>query len=142
VADFLGSSNFIAATVEGVDASSRTATVRSERGLVLRGTVTDPAAAVAAGDPVTVATRPERLEVRPDDGTAPVAAPGWTELAGRIHQGTYLGDHSEYRVVTDQAGELIVRRQNTVGAGSALGGGPGDPVVVRWHETANLILVG
>jgi spermidine/putrescine transport system ATP-binding protein len=142
VADFLGSSNFIPATVEGFESSTRRATVRSERGLVLRGTVTDPAATVAAGDAVTVATRPERLEVRVGDDPAPQAEPGWTELAGRIHQGTYLGDHSEYRVVTDAAGELIVRRQNTVGAGSALGGGPGDPVVVRWHETANLILAG
>ena len=142
VADFLGSSNFIPATVQGFDSRTRTATVRSERGLVLRGTVTDPAAAVTNGDAVTVATRPERLEVRVGDEPAAEAAPGWTELAGRIRQGTYLGDHSEYRVVTDQAGELIVRRQNTVGAGSALGGGPGDPVVDRWHETANLILAG
>ena len=39
-------------------------------------------------------------------------------------------------------GEPIVRRQNMAGAGSALGAGPGDPVVVRWHEEANLVLVG
>jgi spermidine/putrescine transport system ATP-binding protein len=142
VADFLGNSNFIAATVQGFDSTTRTATVRSDRGLVLRGTVTDPAATVSSGDAVTVATRPERLEVRVGDDPATEAEPGWTELAGRIHQGTYLGDHSEYRVVTDTAGELIVRRQNTVGVGSALGGGPGDPVVVRWHETANLVLAG
>ena len=142
VADFLGSSNFMPATVEGFDATTRRATVRSERGLLLRGAVTDPAATVAPGDSVTVATRPERLEVRVDDQLVAETEPGWTELAGRIHQGTYLGDHSEYRVSTDAAGELIVRRQNTVGAGSALGGGPGDPVVVRWHETANLILAG
>jgi spermidine/putrescine transport system ATP-binding protein len=142
VADFLGSSNFIPATVERFDASSRTATVRSERGLVMRGTVTDPAATVGTGDAVTVATRPERLEVHVGGDLGSGPGSGWTELAGRIHQGTYLGDHSEYRVLTDLAGELIVRRQNTVGAGSALGGGPGDPVVVRWHETANLVLAG
>jgi len=142
VADFLGTSNFLPATVEGFDSMTRRATVRSERGLLLRGAVTDPAATVVKGDAVTVATRPERLEVRAGNDPAPEPDPGWTELAGRIHQGTYLGDHSEYRVATDAAGELIVRRQNTVGAGSALGGGPGDPVVVRWHETANLILAG
>ena len=109
---------------------TRRATVRSERGLLLRGTVTDPAATVATGDSVTVATRPERLEVRVGDDLAAEAAPGWTALAGRIHQGTYLGDHSEYRVVTDGAGELIVRRQNTVGAGSALGEDP----ATRWSS--------
>jgi spermidine/putrescine transport system ATP-binding protein len=142
VADFLGSSNFLAATVEGFDPATRQATVRSDRGLLLRGAVTDPAATVVPGDAVTVAARPERLEVRIGSDPAPEPEPGWTELAGRIRQGTYLGDHSEYRVTTDTAGELIVRRQNTVGAGSALGGGPGDAVVVRWHETANLILAG
>ena len=142
VADFLGSSNFIAGTIQEFEPATRRATVRSERGLVMRGAVTDPAATPAIGDDVTVATRPERLEVRRADEAASADEAGWTELAGRIHQGTYLGDHTEYRVVTDQAGELIVRRQNTVGAGSALGGGPGDPVVVRWHEEANLILAG
>jgi spermidine/putrescine transport system ATP-binding protein len=142
VADFLGSSNFITATVDEFDSSTRRAAVRTERGLVLRGVVTDPAASPATGDVVTVATRPERLEVRLSDDAASPEGSGWTELIGRIQQGTYLGDHSEYRVMTDQAGELLVRRQNTVGVGSALGGGPGDPVVVRWHEEANLILAG
>ncbi len=37
---------------------------------------------------------------------------------------------------------MIVRRQNAAGTGGALGAGPGDAVVVRWHEEANLILVG
>jgi len=142
VADFLGSSNFIPATVQEFDSSTRRAVVRSDRGLALRGVVTDPAATPGGGDAVTVATRPERLEVHRTDDAASAGDAGWTELAGRIQQGTYLGDHTEYRVVTDQAGELIVRRQNTVGTGSALGGGPGDSVVVRWHEEANLILAG
>jgi hypothetical protein len=61
-------------------------------------------------------------------------------VAGRISQGTYLGDQTEYRVATDEAGELIVRRQNTRGTTSSLGAGPGDPVIARWHEDANLIL--
>ena len=64
------------------------------------------------------------------------------EVPGRIHQGTYLGDQTEYRITTDRAGELVARRQNALGAGTAQGLGPGDPVVVRWHEEANLILVG
>jgi hypothetical protein len=65
-----------------------------------------------------------------------------TEVPGRITQGTYLGDQTEYRVHTEQTGELIVRHQNATGAGGALGVGPGDPVIVRWQEDANLILAG
>ena len=65
---------------------------------------------------------------------------GWVHVQGRIHQGTYLGDQTEFRVKTDQAGELIVRRQNAAGAGAGQGLGPGDPVTVRWREEANLVL--
>ena len=89
---------------------------------------------------VTVATRPERLEVLPADAGA--VGDGWSSVPGRINQGTYLGDHTEFRVHTDLAGELIVRRQNATGAGASQGIGPGDPVQVRWLDAANLVLAG
>jgi spermidine/putrescine transport system ATP-binding protein len=140
VSDFIGTSNFIAATVVDFDASSRRATVRSGRGLALGGFVTSADARPAAGDEVIVAVRPERLDVIPANAEGS-ARDGWTQVAGRVHQGTYLGDQTEYRITTDHAGELVARRQNAAGAGGALGAGPGDPVLVRWHEEANLILV-
>jgi spermidine/putrescine transport system ATP-binding protein len=140
VADFIGSSNFMSATVQAIDAAAGQVVVRSDRGLALRGWVTDPAASPAVGQAVTVVTRPERLEVVPQE--AAEARPGWTAVPGRIHQGTYLGDQTEFRVQTDGAGELIVRRQNATGAATGQGLGPGDPVTVRWREEANLVLVG
>ena len=114
--------------------------IRSDRGLVLRGTVTDATATLTPGQAVTVATRPERLEVVPADAGA--VGDGWSSVPGRINQGTYLGDQTEFRVQTDLAGELIVRRQNATGAGASQGLGPGDPVVVRWLDAANLVLAG
>ena len=42
---------------------------------------------------------------------------------------------------TDLAGELVVRRQNATGTGTSQGMGPGDPVVVRWLDAANLVLL-
>ena len=141
VADFIGTSNFMLATVQDFNAASRIATVRGDSGLLLRGRVTDPDRTLAAGDSVTVASRPERLEVAPADAAAEPRA-GITAVQGRVRQGTYLGDQTEYRVDTGEAGELIVRHQNAAGAGGALGVGPGDPVVVRWHDDANLILAG
>jgi spermidine/putrescine transport system ATP-binding protein len=140
VADFIGTSNFIAATVEEVDATNGRVIARNDRGLVLRGTLTDPSATVSLGLPVTVMTRPERLDVEPL--TDAPAEPGWASVSGRIHQGTYLGDQTEFRVGTEQAGELIVRRQNATGAAATQGLGPGDPVTVRWREEANLVLTG
>ena len=87
-----------------------------------------------------VAVRPERLEVGVAGGE-PAATDVRTMVAGRIHQGTYLGDQTEFRVHTDAAGELVVRRQNEAAGGAHLGLAPGDPVTVSWSEDANLVLV-
>jgi hypothetical protein len=48
----------------------------------------------------------------------------------------------EFRIETQDAGDLIIRRQNASGPGSRSGVGPGEPVVNRWHEKTNLVLVG
>jgi spermidine/putrescine transport system ATP-binding protein len=140
VANFIGVSNPLAGTVVEFDAATQRARVETDGGLTLTGGVTDPAARPAAGSKVTVAIRPERLRVDPAGDEA--STDGWTAVPGRIHQGTYLGEQTEYRITTDRAGELVARRQNVLGAATAQGLGPGDPVVVRWHEEANLILVG
>jgi spermidine/putrescine transport system ATP-binding protein len=140
VADFIGTSNFLEASVLGADATTRRATVQTSKGLTMGGTVTASGTTPSTGDEVIVAVRPERIEVIPA-GAELAPGDGWTVVPGRIHQGTYLGDQTEYRIETEAVGELIARRQNTAGAGNGLGAGPGDPVIVRWHEEANLILV-
>jgi spermidine/putrescine transport system ATP-binding protein len=141
VADFIGTSNFIAGTVTEADAARHTATVKSQNDVILPGIVTDHAVSLAAGDQVTIAVRPERLQVLPADTTGDVPA-GWVQVSGRITQGTYLGDQTEYRIHTDVVGELIASHQNNTGVGSALGAGPGDPVIVRWHQEADIVLAG
>jgi spermidine/putrescine transport system ATP-binding protein len=140
VADFIGTSNFMDATVVE-DLGGGRVTVKTARGMTLRGGLTDRSRTAAAGESVVVATRPERLEVYPAEGAGP-GGEGMTQIRGRVQQGTYLGDQTEYRVDTEEAGEVIVRHQNAAGAGGAPGVGPGDPVVVRWQEEANLILAG
>ena len=151
VADFIGASNPLKGRVVSVDEGARRAVVETAGGLRLSGSITDPTAHPATDSDVTVAIRPEHLDVRPatstdaSDGvsaTTGQADAGWTTIRGRINQGTYLGDQTEYRIQTDQAGELVARRQNQLGASTSQGMGPGDPVTVRWHEEANLVLVG
>src|SRR5262245_53561189 len=142
VADFIGVSNPIAGTIRRFDPATHRAGVETGRGLQLDGQVTDPGAAPSIGDEVVVAVRPERLTVEPAASAGPDGTPGWTSVPGRIKQGTYLGEQTEFRIDTDLVGELIVRRQNVTGAGGGSGLGPGDPVVVRWHEDANLVLGG
>jgi spermidine/putrescine transport system ATP-binding protein len=140
VSDFIGTSNFIIGTLASFDSGTGRATVRTDRELTITGHLTDPDASPDIGTAVKIAVRPERLEVIATEATDD--RPGWTQVEGRVVQGTYLGDQTEYRIQTQHAGELIARRQNAAGAGGALAAGPGDSVVVRWHEDANLILVG
>jgi spermidine/putrescine transport system ATP-binding protein len=140
VADFIGVSNPIDGQLVEHDPASGRGVVESDRGLRLIGVVTDPDARPTIGQHVVVAVRPERMRV---EHAAHAEAPGdgWCGIEGRVHQGTYLGDQTEYRISTDQAGEVVARRQNAGGATAALGIGPGDPVAIRWEESANLILV-
>jgi spermidine/putrescine transport system ATP-binding protein len=140
VANFIGVSNPIEAKVLEHDPASGRALVESENGLRLTGTITDEGARPSAGTPVHVAVRPERIRVEAAS-SASAPATGWTRIEGRIRQGTYLGDQTEFRVATDVVGEVVARRQNAGGNESSAGVGPGDAVVLRWEDSANLILV-
>jgi spermidine/putrescine transport system ATP-binding protein len=140
VAGFIGSSNFIDAHLLEHDPVASTAKVSTPAGLTLVGSVTDRDARPETGDPVTVAIRPERFRLDPvGDGEA-AAADGWVVVPGRVLQGTYLGDQTEYRIGTGAVGELVVRRQNEAAGERLRGFGPGEPVVIRWQQEANLIL--
>jgi spermidine/putrescine transport system ATP-binding protein len=141
VANFIGVSNPIEGRLTAFDAATREARVDGNGGLVLRGRVTDVAASPSIGDEVTVAVRPERFQIEAGGGE-PATIEGSTVIRGRITQGTYLGDQTEYRIETAEAGVLVVRQQNALGATTGPGIGPGDPVAVRWFEEANLVLVG
>ena len=141
VANFIGVSNPMAAKVTAFDSQTRLARVETDTGLQLRGMVTNPESSPTEGTPVTVAVRPERMQVEAAGTNGTETGDGWTSVSGRVDQGTYLGEQTEYRVKT-AAGELIVRRQNTAGVATGHGVGPGDPVVVKWQEEANLILTG
>ena len=140
VANFIGVSNPINGRLVEHDPATGRGVVESDTGLRLTGVVTDPDARPVAGTQVEVAVRPERLRVDPAGSADPEGA-GWTRIEGRIHQGTYLGDQTEFRITTDVAGEVVARRQNATGAAAVSGLGPGDPVVIRWEDSANLILV-
>ena len=138
VAGFIGSSNFVEATLHEHDPATGRASIALPDGRRFSGRVTDDDATPAAGSAVTMAIRPERLivlEVIDAD-----AAEGWVRVPGRVVQGTYLGDQTEYRVATEALGDVIVRRPVTTGD-EARSFGPREGVSVAWHEDAVLVLV-
>jgi spermidine/putrescine transport system ATP-binding protein len=140
VAGFIGSSNFVDATLRGHDPETGRATIELADGHRFGGIVTDGAARPPVDTAVTIGLRPERLHLRGTDQTAPSDLGGLIEIPGRVSQGTYLGDQTEYRVATNAIGDVIVRSPMTTGA-NVRSFGPGDSVMVSWHEDAVLVLV-
>jgi len=138
VAGFLGLSNFFTGLLAEHDQATGWATVDLAAGLRLRGRLTDIEARPGIGTEVTVAARPERFAVG-SRGAGDRSDAAETIVSGRLTQATYLGDQNEYRVETD-LGEIVARRQNTMGGEAVASIGPGDPVEVRWQDEANLVL--
>ena len=136
VAGFIGQSNSIQGRLSALDLGAGTASIQTGSGLLLNGRITDQGARPALGDEAIVAIRPERLEIA--HGT-PRETAGWTSLTGRIRQGTYLGDQTEYRLETE-LGQLVARRSHHGRADDA-SVRPGEPITVRWPDDANLVLV-
>ena len=121
VAAFIGSSNFL----DGTLAERRTqgSCGRTDRGRV----APSGPATVAPGSEVTVAIRPERMVLRqPVPRTVPQRE-GRHQILGTVHQGTYLGDQTEYRIETDQAGEVVSSRARTALARWRSPRGPATP---------------
>ncbi len=136
VAGFIGQSNTIQGRLSALDLQAGTASLQTSSGLLLSGRITDHGARPSIGDEAIVAIRPERVEIAP--GTATPTA-GWTSVAGRIGQETYLGDQTEYRLATD-VGQLVARRAH-YGRAETATVRPGELISARWPDDANLVLV-
>src|SRR5713226_3901731 len=151
VADFIGLTNFISATVRATGGSGRRVVVSTPIGEI---TCTGIQPAVTNGEYITVTLRPEKVIVLPPDAPA---RQGWNSVPGIVMQATFLGAQHEYRVrVGDAAGgqEITVRQQNSgllTGAeeseshdtGQDSGWyvfGPGQRVLLAWRHEASLIL--
>jgi spermidine/putrescine transport system ATP-binding protein len=130
VAEFIGMSNFFVGEV-----------VAQEKDRVLVQTTDSlkvwclSAGASSAGTPVTVAIRPEKIEisaVRPDS-----AVNVWS---GRVVAGTFLGEQTEYRVRTDEGRDVVIRRQNLGLNGLNQHVALGALVYLSWAPDVSLVL--
>lgn len=91
---------------------------------------------VHPGESVTVAIRPERIDIataRPPD------APN--QLNGTIQDESYLGTTLQYTVQTDYPIPVIVHQQNT-GAGETHRFRRGDKVSLTWRAENAIVLIG
>jgi spermidine/putrescine transport system ATP-binding protein len=114
VADFIGESNFLPATI--LSAHDSQATVRLASGAEISASL--PQSASSTGN-VTIVVRPEHAQI--------AAAAHGAPLAGTIENVVYLGTDTHFHIKLDTGEPFIIRRQNARGhtdhheAGSRVG---------------------
>lgn len=129
VAGFIGMTNFLDGEV--VERRNGQVLVRTDHSLAVW--CASPLAP-RSGDAVTVAVRPEKIEVLGDGGEDVNC---W---GGRVLAGTFLGEQTEYRIQLDGGTEVLVRRQNVALNGANHAVAPGAHVYVRWSPDVSLLL--
>jgi spermidine/putrescine transport system ATP-binding protein len=130
VAEFIGMSNFFVGEV-----------VAQEKDRVLVQTTDSlkvwclSAGASSPGTQVTVAVRPEKIEISAARPTSAVNV--WS---GRVVAGTFLGEQTEYRVRTDEGRDVVIRRQNLGLNGLNQQVALGALVYLSWAPDVSLVL--
>ena len=130
VADFIGLTNFLEGEV--VEQQDDRVLVRTKDALAVWCT---SRVATDKGGAVTVAVRPEKIEIHP--APRPELMNCWR---GQVLAGTFLGEQTEYRVRIDGGPEVVVRRQNLGLNGNNPGAAPGAFVYLAWTPDVSLVL--
>jgi spermidine/putrescine transport system ATP-binding protein len=120
VADFIGESNFLKATVEAIEDSSARLRIASAQALAQTG-----GQSLSPGQAVTLFVRPEKVSLsRPED--APESG-----LIGTIQEAVYIGTDTRYVIGLESGEPLVARCQNL--SKDYLGMfAPGDRVCASW----------
>ena len=127
VADFIGTSNFL----EGTLISKNEVTLTTEP---TSNVVCTPTSDIPINSPVTIAIRPERINLRMTP-----ASDVLNLLRGVIQDESYLGTTLQYTVQTDYPTPLIVHQQNT-GTKGEHRFQRGDTVYLHWAPENAIVL--
>ncbi len=136
VADFVGKTNFISGSVKQINGS--TVTIQSEGGQLFVGNPSTGAPGLSVGGDASIAIRPELIVVDACDTNAQDMGTD-VALNGRIKNRIFLGEHTEYLVVTEDLGDVLVLSPKHI---ESVRGGfdPGDVVSIGWNNNTALAL--
>ncbi|MEM6421585.1 MAG: ABC transporter ATP-binding protein [Pseudomonadota bacterium] len=127
VADFLGKSNFL----EGRATAYADGQLRYQvGGLPL---VSAASRSRAAGSPVTIALRPEKIAIAPE-GQAPAAQ---NTVDGRVTAFSYFGANFQFRVATEALGDMLV---TTPAYTCTVEPAEGTTVTLGWDAEASVLV--
>ncbi len=131
VADFIGESNFWAGEV--IENGDWT-TIRTEQSLIMRAPRPTGAEPLPLGSQAVIAVRPERIQMYSTTDNSALPTEELIQAPGRILHSTFLGEQTEFHVVSEQLGQVLIRGD------AGFGTSPGDEVVVAWQPAAGLSL--
>jgi spermidine/putrescine transport system ATP-binding protein len=134
VADFVGKTNFFNGEV--VDINDSRVSVKTDSGQVLVGAKPQGAPLPAKGSKACVAVRPEMISI-----TAADESNNYSDFAinGRVMNMIFLGEHSEYLIVTEGYGDVMVLSPKSIES-TKRSFAPGDDVSISWRSDAALVL--
>lgn len=134
VADFVGKTNFFNGKV--VTANKSSISINSGSCAVLVGVKSKGAPTPKIGSNACVAVRPEMISISAadeKDNHADIA------IKGHVKNRIFLGEHSEYLIVTEGFGDVLVLSPKTNESNRRIFA-PGDHVSISWMPEAALVL--
>ncbi len=137
VAGFVGKSNFFDGQV--VETNPDGVAVRLANGRVLRARNPRNGKSPGGDGPAKLAVRPELVRIAAQNGAAPGTSALSTdvELSARVKNRIFLGGQTEYLVVTEDLGDILIHASKQA-EGLSGGFSPGDAVTVGWDDAAAL----
>jgi spermidine/putrescine transport system ATP-binding protein len=134
VADFVGKTNFFNGKV--VTANKSSISINSESCAVLVGEKSKGAPTPKIGSNACVAVRPEMISI-----SAAYEKGNHADIAikGHVKNRIFLGEHSEYLIVTESFGDVLVLSPKTNESNRRIFA-PGDHVSISWQPEAVLVL--
>ena len=134
VADFVGKTNFFNGKV--VTANKSSISINSESCAVLVGAKSKGAPTPKIGSNACVAVRPEMISISAADEKDNHAD---ITIKGHVKNRIFLGEHSEYLIVTEGFGDVLVLSPKTNESNCRIFA-PGDHVSISWMPEAVLVL--
>jgi spermidine/putrescine transport system ATP-binding protein len=122
VAGFIGTSNLLTGTATRVEGDCAVIDVSPEERIVVPVTGQDR----AAGAPIQLTVRPEKIEI-----SAARPAGFGCVLRGTVTDVSYLGTSTNFSITTTTGADIVVFQQNSAAAGDAAA--PGDSVWLSWQ---------
>jgi spermidine/putrescine transport system ATP-binding protein len=131
VADFIGTTNLLAGTVESVAGGQAVIALAGASRCIV------PAGSLSIGSRVEIAVRPEALAlaVVPADAAGEAGDDEASWLRGTVEQSAYLGTSISYQIRTEGGQRVVASVPHTQGRYAT-----GTAVVVRWYPEDALVL--